>query len=587
MSDRILAMKNRQKLRTNPRESVLFSDNKNFQDTISNEVSSILENRDAMNLTDFDLSINISEKEFDALLDDIHKKWDAKKFDDLLEKCQKETLRSVAVPFGLGKVLSAYDKTGGNVDTINNVRGGSTTMRPTPDSSKGEAQLGADCDSATGQPIYATEEALTEYKETEKYGEKEKKDTHGGDKNYNQRRDNLETQRQEGNLQDAATGETISAEGTQGNAFHTEHVVSTYEIYNDPGRILAEIDAKDLANIEENIVALDPSLNQSKGEKTVTEYIQYLKKNHEKNQKRIAILKEKTPLSGKEEKELNRREKQESVDAEKLKKVDELARESINKAINKKYYTSSKFISNLAKTGAIEAGKMGFQQATGLLLVNLFEAIIIEIKDSYINGFVGTNQAFLQALGDRLHSIGVKVLKDWKTVVIAFKDGAISGFLSNLITTAINAFLTTAKRIARLIREGIMSLFQAFKMLLFCPKEMTLDQAADAALKLIATGVLTGVGIMIEDTFQILLGTMPYAPMISAALVGGIVGILSAMVAYSVDKLDLFGVHQKEKHAFTIKILQARIESIDLSVEDMYEDAMRPRWGEDGLIPVS
>lgn len=55
--------------------------------------------------------------------------------------------------------------------------------------------------------------------------------------------------------------------------------------------------------------------------------------------------------------------------------------------------------------------------------------------------------------------------------LIAFKDGVIGGILSGITTTLLNIFLTTERMIVRLIREMWNNLVQAFKVLVFNPRD--------------------------------------------------------------------------------------------------------------------
>jgi hypothetical protein len=43
-------------------------------------------------------------------------------FNDLLANCRKNIIDSIIKPLGLGKFVALYDRLGGNVDTIHNVR---------------------------------------------------------------------------------------------------------------------------------------------------------------------------------------------------------------------------------------------------------------------------------------------------------------------------------------------------------------------------------------------------------------------------------------------------------------------------------
>ena len=153
--------------------------------------------------------------------------------------------------------------------------------------------------------------------------------------------------------------------------------------------------------------------------------------------KKIDELKSKDNLSEKEQKELNKLEQLNSIDDKKALEADKKAREKIDKKINEEYYTSGKFIKNTAKEGLEEGAKMGLQQAVGLVLTELFTALFDEIFDIYKNGwsYGFADDRFLNILKQRLSTISNKILVKWKDVAIAFKDGFLSGFISNLVTT--------------------------------------------------------------------------------------------------------------------------------------------------------
>lgn len=51
-------------------------------------------------------------------------KWRTEQTTLMLAECRQRLLHSIIGPFGLGSIVSAWDKVGGNVDTIHNVRSG-------------------------------------------------------------------------------------------------------------------------------------------------------------------------------------------------------------------------------------------------------------------------------------------------------------------------------------------------------------------------------------------------------------------------------------------------------------------------------
>ncbi|MBA1240939.1 MULTISPECIES: hypothetical protein [Stutzerimonas stutzeri subgroup] len=136
----------------------------------------------------------------------------------------------------------------------------------------------------------------------------------------------------------------------------------------------------------------------------------------------------------------------------------------------------------------------------------------------------------------------------YRAYYCAAGTGFLAGFHSNLVTVLINAFLTTAKRAVRMIREGTLSLIEAGKTLLLRPQGMTLNQALDAALKvLVGGGVVVG-GVMLEQIVSKYLMAIPlitpFADIATAVIVGATSTIFSTLLVYLIDKLDPFSVNR-------------------------------------------
>lgn len=494
--------------------------------------------------------VTVGLDEIDKLIEEISSGWDASKLADLLASSRNQVLVSVVGPFGLGQIVAAYDKVGGNVDTIHNAR----------------------------EDVYATEREQIQF---ENRGEYESSKYHGHSGYVSKNRD-VAAKKSEGVLVDEYTGLRLS----KNDGVDLDHTISASEIHNDRGRVLAEVNGPDVANSSSNLNATERSINRSKKHKSVDAYLQGLEDKKEARLTRIAELQAKVSLTDQERKECKKLMKIEDVDPERLRNKDSIARQHYEGTISVKYYTSNKFIKSTLATSGIEASKMGLQQAIGCVVVDFFAGIFDEIQDAYQNGFkdgVGKD-TFFEALAERLRRVATAVLDDWKNVVVALRDGAISGALSNILTTFINAFWTTAKRIVRMIREGFMSLLRAVKMLVVRPEGMTAAQASDAALKLFASGVLTGVGVIAEEYIEkALLPTLSAIPVIGtfgstviAALTGGLVGIASALVVYSLDKIDLFNVNTSRRHAFVVEELDSRLGVLDDDIERIYEQAVKP-----------
>ena len=447
-------------------------------------------------------NISVSEEEVTDFLEKFKKDFNDQRFKRLVTDCQKEVINNIVIPFGLGKIVAAYDKTGGNVDTIHNVREG----------------------------IYASEDERHRYENRGKYDS----DKYHKDPNYIDINRQKSNEKKNGKLKDYMTDNKIR----ENESYDLDHVKSAKEIHDDQGRILAEIDGPELANTESNLKATSATNNRSKKADSMDDFL--ARKNE--RIKKIDTLKSKDNLSESELKELSKLEKLKEIDDKKAIEIDTEAREEIDNTINGKYYRSDKFVQNVTHEGLKEGAKMGMQQTIGLVLVEFFTALFDEIIDIYKNGFDNgfKEDKFLSILTSRLKRIGERIASKWKDVAIAFKDGAISGFISNIITTLTNAFVTTAKRTVRIIREGIFSLYRAVKLLLFPPEGMTFSDAMHEAKKLIASGIIISIGVLIEEYVDAMIQTMaflkPFADIMTSILIGSITGLTVILVAYYIDK---------------------------------------------------
>ena len=487
--------------------------------------------------------------EADALLSEIRGKLDGDKLSNLFEACQKECLQAVIRPFGLGRVLFE-DKLGGNVATIHNVR--SEEYR------KSEAKTAW---SESGEK--AKYESRQEYKDV--------KQAYKQDQAYkiaNAKISKRNLIERGVTTNDSYTDKILAPNESR----DLDHVVPTSEIHNDAGVYLAERDPIALANIQTNLKATNASINRSKNGDSAKKFAERLRNKSETRKEKINELSARSALTDEQAKELSKLKHLEDVNEEKLLAADEAARKEINCSVNGSYYKSDKFIKNIASTGAKEGGKMAIQQSIGVLMEEFVRASFDEVKDAWKHGFKEkVDDTFLEALKVRLLRVAKRVHGRWRDAFVALKDGFISGFLSNLVTVIINIFKTTAGRMGRIIREGFMSLCRAIKMLVLPPEGMSTAEAADAASKLLAAGVITSGGIMLEEAVEKLVAPLGLlAPYVSSISMGLVTGLCTVFSAYLLDRLDLFGVHASSRHEHVVIRLN---EMIDESYERALESA--------------
>jgi len=467
--------------------------------------------------------------EVDRLLTDLRTSFHQQRLDDVLGSLKKEVIASIVGPFGLGKALSAYDKAGGNVDTVHNAREG----------------------------VYSTVAERQRYDDRGDY-DPELYHKHQG---YRVKNGQDTKSQKNGTLRDSYTGKKLHPNKKR----NLDHTISAKEVHDDAGRVLAEVDGPTVASSKSNLNATSEHINNKSGKAALTtdEFLAKLERTAPERKARIEELSAKRELSEKESRELERFRVHEEVDADRMRQIDQDARKDYDAKINKKYYTSKKFASNTIKTGVDEGAKMGVQQAIGLLLVEFLSNSFIEIKQSFNQGLEG--ETLIHDIRIRLERIGKKCASKWKDMIEGFSGGFISGFISNLVTTLVNVFITTSKRFVRMIREGVFSLLKALKLILLPPPNMTFLESMHEATKLFAAGGIIIAGVALEEVVEKFVLSVPalapIATLVTSVLVGSLTAISMALISYLIDKIDLLGVIKIEQSKFVLNSLDESIEN--------------------------
>jgi hypothetical protein len=434
-------------------------------------------------------------------------------------------LHTVVDRFALGGIMAKGDKDGGNVDTVHNAREG----------------------------VYATK------MEQERYANNPEYDSHEyhGDSRYIEKNRQGSEAKKNGVLKDEYAGNNMARNDQQ----NLDHIKAAKVIHDDAGRVLAELDGVDLANSNDNFAFTDESINKSKKAMSADAFADKLDSTRPGRTARINELSQKSELTDQERKELNKLQKLESVDTNELRKRGREAEGKYENKVNKAYYTSGKFVKNTALTSANEGTKMGFRQMVASFIREVINAVFDEIRDCCTR-VKKLGEKWYHGLAERLKRIGMKIAAKWKQILEAGKDGFVSGFCSNIVTVIINVFVTTAKNIVRLIREGFFSLVKAIKMLLKPPPEMTKRQVFHEAGKIIITGTIITFGILAEETIDKFppMAIIKRIPIVGELLTDIILGLLIAIVTslalWGWDKLDIFGANKERQHKFVMETLE-------------------------------
>jgi hypothetical protein len=341
---------------------------------------------------------------------------------------------------------------------------------------------------------------------------------------------------------DGYTGKDVAPEDLD-----LDHVISLKTISKDKKVHLALETGKSLdpvkamANSDENLVATHKSINRSKRDGSLDELMERKGEDYELDPELVSQAKERS---------------------------ENYIASTVNTALMKKQGME------LLQTGGKQAAMMGIRQALGVLLTELVNGLFSEFKLLIKQG-VEVGKTLFEEIRQRLMHVIESVVKKIPDAVGQMFHGGISGFMSNLLTFLINNFLSTAKRFVTVIREGLLGLFRAFKMILFPPKHMTADQAMQEGLKILATVVVTSVGLLLNEAVATFMATVPFlkpfADLITPVLIGTMTGLLSAFLAYQIDCL-----FDRYRHSLSEKFM-----------DEMLSDARRRDEFANELVTVS
>lgn len=430
--------------------------------------------------------------------------------DSLLHQYEQALVKSLLTSFGLDFLL-ANDRRGGHVDTLHTVR----------DSSVGYAD--------------ANNEARFKAR-----GEYNSAAYHSTD-TYIQVGREYKAGKQAGTLQDAYTGQTFAANAD----VHRDHTISAKAIHDDPARVLAGRDGVKLANQRSNLNATAGSVNTSKKDKSAEQFINYLDQNEAQRKAEISLLQSKqgnVGLDDKERKRLNKLEKLDPVDPKKLREQDRIAREAYEKELASSYYTSSEFLAASASASLNQGLRMGARETLGMVMLEAWNAvrqelphILQSLKGDFDLGL------FLQHLGNVCKGAFERVQAKRGELLKGFKDGMLAGVLSSVMTTLINIFFTTAKNVAKILRESWATIVESVKTLVFNPQRLPFGELLRAVSKIVATGVSVCTGALIQEAISKAPGLqVPILGDILSTFIGALAsGLLNISLLYFIDHSPL------------------------------------------------
>lgn len=403
-------------------------------------------------------------------------------YESIFDQYEKVIVQALATSFGLDFLIS--DRHGGDVDTVHNVREIGRDPLMTYKNKQNEAAYAGrgEYDSAD----YHRDSGFSGVKH-----DKRKEYFENGNKDF------LDEYTDKKNL--GFLGK--SKNGLTDRNAELDHIISAKSIHNDPGRVLAGIDGKALANSQDNFAWTNEHLNKSMGAKEIPDYIEAHPELYETTKKNMLACYTK-------------------------------AKKAYDAKVNRAYYMSAKFWKDSGCAAAKLGLAMGLRQALGLVFTETWftvkDAIIVCRQDG---------KALFNAIAKAVKKGLENAKKRFREIWDKFIEGAVAGVLSSLVTTLANIFFTTAKNIIKIIRESFAFLSQAAKIIFINPDCYPLGERFVAAAKVLATGASVVAGTMLGELLRTSpLGKIPIVGNVVSTFCSVLItGIMSCSFLYLFD----------------------------------------------------
>ena len=354
------------------------------------------------------------------------------------------------------------------------------------------------------------------------------------DKSYTKTREQMKSDQMNRTLVDTYTGKTIKP----GEKFDVDHVVSRKEIFENQRRKQANLSTGELANKDENKQATNASLNRSKKEKTVNDYLggrelreADLIKQNEKANKKV----DGSNLSNLEkrlQKEKNDKALQNKLDAddELMKQSDKTARKAINKDI----------ATGAVKEVGIKAGKDALKTAAIAALFSLLKEIM--------NGFVRFLKSQSKTFSNFLAEMKTAINSFFSKIMSVVQTG-VSALVGTIVSEIFGPIVSVFKKLASFIKQGVSSFVDAINYLKDkSNKNKPFSIKVAQVGKIVTAGLTIGSAIVLGEVFEKFLLTIPgmqialpllgtLANLIGLFLGSLISGLVGAIVLNMIDRL--------------------------------------------------
>ena len=349
-----------------------------------------------------------------------------------------------------------------------------------------------------------------------------------------------------------------NSEGTPERAAQVDHAISCAEVcFNLNGyKALNLDDIKAIANIDENYKVTSQANNSGKDfgkfDKTSAELQQEVKQGYVIVKKRGKEVKK--PLT---EEQIQAR--QQMIDEMKV------AKKAIDDKTNETVWSNISKDRSVQKVLAKDAGQAAGHQSLGDLVLFVIKPLYYELRTSLSDGLdtgVGVS-GYTEALKLRLSRMKTYVLTNASTLLKDLAEGFVKNFLSMLLEGIVNCFVGIFKNLMRMVKEGFKVLMQSVTILR--DKSSNQAQKGDAILKLVVGSLSIFASLGLETWLNSLGLPGPLPILLSSVLTA----VITALLMYALDKLDLFGTNHDLKMKRIDELLTNEIAETEHSMMTM------------------
>ncbi|QPH92453.1 hypothetical protein [Campylobacter concisus] len=419
----------------------------------------------------------------------------------LLELCKDNVLDTITSQFGLASLfIDARD--GGSVTTTHNFEKGITSNAS---------------DASKYQEFKRVQELKGE--DWQKY----RHNNYDQHNNYKAMYDNTDQI-----VVDGYTNKKIPKSYTD-----VEHIVSVKEIEsNASNHLYLSVEQRaEIASSDKNLIYADRGVNRSKRDNNLKEWLEDGNPEYtSKVDKKVA-----------------------------MKKYDDAKKNENKKRTIEALKKNSK---ELLQTGTKDAAKIAAYSAIGIILKDLVQGIMIELRLTFEKRGDETLREIFNRFKDRVSKILVEIKSKWKDILAGSLEAGITAFLSNIVVFVVNLFATTLKRFVAIIRAGFVSLVQAIKILANPPADMPKDEINYQALKVLTAGLIGALSLGLTEGIEKLLLSVPVlTPIMSLPLpfgdqtIGDAIAVtLSAMCGGLLTTVALYFMDKAQRETKESKI---------------------------------